>query len=123
MIMKRSLVGLIASLMILWGCEDVGNPIPIDETLPPDQELIWVGKVFSGGRQCTQDVYTPPDTKRLLNEAGIAVFATWIEHYVVCRECIVCPTYAAMHSARIRKSQLGQAEALGFRTVDGPRLY
>lgn len=116
MFTKQSLVGLIALLM-LWSCEDVGNPIPIDETPPPEHELIWVGKVFSGGRQCTDDIYTPPDTKRLLNKAGIAVFATAIEHYAVCRACIICPTYSAMHMALIRESQLTEAEVLGFRKV------
>lgn len=104
-------------------CEDIGTPNPIDETLPPDQELIWVGKAFSGGRQCTDDMYTPPDTKRLLNQAGIAVFATAIEHYAVCRACIICPTYSAMHMALIRESQLTEAEALGFRTIQFGARY
>ncbi len=112
---------LVSAFFVSLSCEDIGN---LQETaLPPDQELIWVGKVFSGGRQCTQDVYVPPDTKRLLNAAGIAVFATSIELYAVCKACIVCPTYAAMHSARIRKSQLAQVEALGFGRIVDPAIY
>jgi hypothetical protein len=121
MFTKRSVVGLIASLLILSSCEDIGRPILLDETPPPEAELIWVGKVFIGGRQCTDDIYVPPDTKRLLTHAGIAVFATSIEDYAVCHACIICPTYAAMHMARIRRSQLAKAEALGFRQVEPPR--
>lgn len=108
---------LISALIFLLSCEDIGNPQEV--TLPPDQELIWVGKVFAGGVQCTQDQYTPPDTKTLLNQAGIAVFATSIEHYPVCGAC-GCPKYAAMHSALIKDSQLAKAEALGFRRIDPP---
>lgn len=36
MLTKQILVGLTASLMFLWSCEDIGIPNPIDETPPPD---------------------------------------------------------------------------------------
>ena len=74
---KASFAILVAALVVSLSCEDIGNLQEV--TLPTDQELIWVGKVFSGGAQCTQDQCTPPDTKQLLNQSGIAVFATLIE--------------------------------------------
>jgi hypothetical protein len=115
---KYAFAGIAVLLMSLWSCEDIGVTNLLDETRPPDNELVWVGKVFSGGRQCTTDMYAPPDTKRLLNQEGIAVFSTLVEPYAVCNACTICPTYSALHAARIRKTQLAQAEELGFRVVE-----
>lgn len=106
-----------ATLGFLSGCEDLGGTRPITQH---DAELVWVGKVFSGGRQCTQDIYSPPDTKQLLIAAGIEVYATLIEPLVVCTACYVCPTYAALHAARIREEQVPLAETLGFYRIEEP---
>ncbi len=111
--MALATVVLVAAVCLLSGCDDFG-------VTERDAQLIWVGKVFVGGRQCTQEVYTPPDTKQLLSAAGIEVYATSIQHLAVCRACLICPTYAAMHLARIGERQLPPAEALGFQRVDDP---
>jgi hypothetical protein len=120
--MKSALSIIVALNLCFLSCEDISNPISLNETPPPDAELIWVGKEFSGGRQCTREIYTPPDTKKLLNQVGIAVYATYVEPRPVCMACS-CPAYAALHSARIRRNQLSQAEALGFRQVEPPPGY
>jgi hypothetical protein len=111
---------LLGSIVI--GCDDVGSPIFLDEAPPPNVELIWVGKVFSGGRQCTNDIFTPPETKSLLNRVGIAVYTTCVELYGVHAACGY-PTYSAMHSARIRRNQLSQAEGLGFAQIEPTSVY
>ncbi|MER3525288.1 MAG: hypothetical protein C4326_14910 [Ignavibacteria bacterium] len=81
---------------------------------------MWVGNIVIGGRQCTNDVYIPPDTRQLLSEAGIVVFATSVEAYATCWACVICPTYAAMHAALIDERQLREAKALGFSLIEPP---
>lgn len=86
-------------------CLDIGGP---------SEARVWVGKTFVAGQQCVPAQFTPPDTKAILNGAGIEVFDTAVEQQGVCLACIVCPSYAATHYALIAKSQLAAAQALGF---------
>ena len=84
--------------------------------------LIWVGKYIAGGRQCdTSSHYTPPDTKNLLNSAGIPVLDAIVIPAAVCLAC-GCPTYAATHYALIPNEQLREAERLGFQPEVPPAL-
>jgi hypothetical protein len=110
-------VGLVIVVVILSSCADRVNVPSIIE--PPAEPLVWVGKIFSGGRQCTVDTYTPPDTKRFLNAAGIGVAETRVVLLAVCAAC-GCPAYAGIHYAFISESQLQQAELLGFQRATPP---
>lgn len=102
---------ILVTAVTLLSCFDAGGPsFPNQITAG---ELVWVGKTFVGGQQCTPQEYTPPDAKALLHAAGIGVYETAIEYHAVCAAC-GCPSYAAMHYALIAKSQLTVAEGLGF---------
>jgi hypothetical protein len=71
----------ISALFLLTSCSDLGSA----------PELTWVTKFFVGGKQCdTSSHYTPPDVEKILNDAGISVYATTVEHYGVCAAC-GCP--------------------------------
>lgn len=111
-------IGLVVSIVVLlFSCTGQESILNIVE--PPAEPLVWVGKMFSGGKQCGGQWYTPPDTKRLLNNAGIGVAETRVVLHPVCEACD-CPTYAATHYALISESQLTQAESLGFRRATPP---
>jgi len=110
---------LIFILVIFSNCNDQIIDCPnLFEIRPPDSQLIWVGKLFVGDRQCEPfDNYTPPNTKCLLNQSGIPVFETKIEHHPVCTACS-CPLYSATHYALIKKEHLVRAEQIGFQRKD-----
>ncbi len=113
--LKKSLTILFLAGTIFSGCKELSTDCPnLFEIRPPESELVWVGKLFSGGRQCNPfEEFNPPNTKCILNQAGIPVFDTEIEHHPVCAACI-CPSYAATHRALIKKEHLSLAEQLGF---------
>ncbi|MDP2208035.1 MAG: hypothetical protein Q8K98_04575 [Bacteroidota bacterium] len=111
---------IILMLLAIVSCREISGPNNPEPIIPSVDELIWVATIYVGGRQCDPaDRYTPPDVKLVLNEAGIAVYDTAIEYYLVCAACN-CPSYAAMHFASISKKQLEQAEQLGFQQKDPP---
>jgi hypothetical protein len=112
----KTIISLLISLVLI-GCLDTAiGPVAKEST------LVWVGHTYVGGRQCTNDNYRPPNTKHLLNAAGIAVAEIAIEHHPVCAACFICPEYAATHYALILKHQQSEAEALGYYTVDPPSV-
>ncbi len=80
---------------------------------------VWVGRMYVGGVQCDAEVYLPPDTRQLLEGAGIEVNDVFVEGYGVCAAC-GCPDYAAMHYVLIGRNDLPEAEALGFTPMDPP---
>ncbi|MEW6324451.1 MAG: hypothetical protein AB1515_03585 [Nitrospirota bacterium] len=77
---------------------------------------------YVGGKQCQPLTYTPPDTKRLLEDAGVTVLQTAIEQLMVCMACDICPAYAARHYALINAAQLPAAEQLGFAQSSAPPM-
>lgn len=114
-----SLFMLMVLTVSALSCGDMGTSLSKGDMGTSLSRFVWVGKIFIGGRQCTNDVYIPPDTRRLLSEAGIVVFATYVVHHATCAAC-GCPTYAAMHAALIDARQLREAEALGFSLIEPP---
>jgi serine protease AprX len=80
---------------------------------------VWVGKMVTGGVQCDWETYTPPDTRAVLEGAGIEVNDVFVEGYYVVALC-GATEYAAMHYALIGRDGLGEAEALGFTPMDPP---
>jgi hypothetical protein len=105
---------LIAALL-LTGCSPAH---PSAVAGPADQ--VWVAREYVGGKQCDpQEQYIPPDTRSLLQGAGIAVAEVRIEHHYVCMAC-GCPTYAATHYARIHRDSVEAAIRMGFVPVQAP---
>jgi len=88
----------------------------------PSGNLVWVGKLIVGGVQCDTIHYSPPNTKELLNNAGIPVVDTMTEYLSTCAAC-GCPDYAAIHFALIDKIYIRAAEKLGFIIRPLPWLY
>jgi hypothetical protein len=99
-------------LALLSGCS-MWAPV-LEE--PP---TIWVAREFTGGRQCSEETYTPPDTRELLAAAGVRVYDVWVEHLAVIAVC-GAPSYAAVHYARIAEADLERARQLGFEKSDPP---
>ncbi|MFZ2325030.1 MAG: hypothetical protein WAV89_15215 [Ignavibacteriaceae bacterium] len=95
-------------LVAFYGCtEDNG----VDST---EIQKVWVSQFYSGGIQCdASSSYQPPNVTNILGDAKIAVFETKIEMYAVCAAC-GCPSYAAMHYALIKETDLQKATELGF---------
>src|SRR5690606_12591480 len=67
-------------LALLSGCS-MWAPV-LEE--PP---TIWVAREFTGGRQCSDETFTPPDTRELLAAAGVRVYDVWVEHLAVIAVC------------------------------------
>lgn len=112
---------IILMLVAIVGCRDISGPNIPNQINPPVEELIWIAKFYVGGRQCDpNDNYTPPDVTQVLNEVGIPVHDTAIEHYYIIALC-GAPAYAAMHYALISKEYLARAEQLGFQQKDPPK--
>ena len=108
----------ISILALLTGCQtalQAESPAPAS-----NDEHVWVTARVVGGKQCEPPSYTPPDTKRVLEEAGITVFESAVERLAVCSAC-GCPAYAAVHYALIQKAHVGQAQQLGFQPSGAPR--
>jgi len=82
-------------------------------------EQLWVAARVVGGKQCELPRYTPPDTRQLLEQAGVTVFETAVEHLAVCSAC-GCPDYAAIHRALINQADLDKALQLGFKPGHAP---
>ncbi|WP_054685846.1 hypothetical protein [Rhodothermus marinus] len=99
-------------LALLGGCS-MWAPV-LEE--PP---TIWVAREFSGGRQCSDETYTPPDTRALLAAASVRVYDVWVEPLAVIAVC-GAPSYAAIHYARIAEADLERARQLGFEKSDPP---
>lgn len=100
----------ILALFLSSSCSDLGS----------EPELTWVAKLFVGGIQCdTSSHYAPPNVEKILNDAGISVYGTTVEHHGVCAAC-GCPQYAAMHYALIGRQDLARAMQLDFQQKDPP---
>lgn len=84
-----------------------------------EPSTIWVAQKFSGGRQCSSESYTPPDTRKLLTSAGVQVYEVWVEPLNIIAVC-GAPSYAAIHYARIAEADLERARSLGFEKSDPP---
>ncbi|HWP81407.1 MAG TPA: hypothetical protein VNN76_02010 [Bacteroidota bacterium] len=103
-------------ILLLAGCGESGLPSGAEELFAGSETPVWVSRTFVGGKQCDpDDTYTPPDTRKLLEEHRITVMETAIVPMARCRACWICPSYAAIHYALIPEKDLKQAETLGFR--------
>ena len=90
---------------------------------PPDPgsgSLVWVAKSYVGGQQCTTGRFDPPGPEEELEASGVAVYTAAVVPQVVCTACVVCPSYAAVHYAQIRTSNVAHAETLGFERTEAP---
>jgi hypothetical protein len=109
----------LAALLLFVSCDLLSDP-GLDSGYPGDENVAWVEQRFSGGQQCVKnDGYEPPDTKKLLQSRGIAVFDTRLEPLVTCSAC-GCHSYAAIHYALIHIDNVEIAEGIGFKLSDGP---
>jgi hypothetical protein len=119
--MKIYISSILPVIFFLSGCEGIiDSPLFTSDQPPPDQ-LTWVAHYYSGGVQCDPSViYNPPAVETVLYVKGIIVFETEVELYGSFA-CCGCPTYAAMHYALIRKTDLARAEQLGFEQKDPPQ--
>lgn len=83
-------------------------------------DRVWVAQVYSGGRQCAPaEDYAAPDTRAVLEDAGVRVFDTAVRPMAVCQACD-CPAYSATHYAQIRATDLDLATQAGFERSDPP---
>ncbi len=119
--MKTYIASILPAIFFLTGCEGIiDSPLFTSDQPPPDQ-LTWVAHYYSGGVQCDpSDNYTPPAVEAVLYLKGIIVFETEVELYGLFLRCGY-PSYAAMHYALIRKTDLARAESLGFEQKDPPQ--
>ncbi|MBI5214659.1 MAG: hypothetical protein HY960_02795 [Ignavibacteriae bacterium] len=103
---------MITSLFII-SCQYENTIVPVAGK--PSTRKVWVAKQIVGGVLCDTSVhFTPPDTKRLLNDAGIRVFDVFTEHYAIIALC-GAPRYAADHYAFIHYNDIELAKRLGFK--------
>jgi hypothetical protein len=115
----KTLIIPLAALLLFVSCDLLSNP-GLDSEYPGDDHVAWVEQRFSGGQQCDpKDDYSPPDTKKLLQSRGIAVFDTGWEPLMTCSAC-GCPSYAAIHYALIHIDNVEKAEEIGFVLSGGP---
>jgi hypothetical protein len=106
--------------MLFISCDTLSDAV-LDEEYPGDEYVVWVKQTFTGGVQCVQnDNFVPPDTKKLLNSKGVAVFDTDKEYLPVCASCS-CPSYAAIHYAQIHIKKLETVKNMGFISTDAPK--
>ena len=108
----KYLASALMLLLISTGCQQ--QPPATAEDVSATG-AIWVAQPFSGGRQCEEDDYRPPDTRALLEAQNISVLETATQPLPVCLACGICPSYAARHYARIPVGQADAAAALGFK--------
>ena len=115
--MRRVIFYLLISLLFV-SCNLLSdNELVID--FPGVEHLSWVEQTFAGGQQCYSTNIVPPNTEKLLNTRGVAVYDTYIFHLGTCGGC-TCPAYAAIHYALIRTDKLERANQIGFELSDGP---
>ena len=113
---------LFLGTLLFWSCQTFLQQKPDTIVRTPDEQLVWISILYSGGHQCDpDDTYVPPDIERVLSNSDIAVFDTEIEPYMVCAACWVCPKYAAMHYALIARDNLEKAQQLGFGEKNPPQ--
>jgi len=114
----KTLIIPLAAFLLFVSCDLLSNP-GLDSEHPGEEYVAWVEQVFAGGQQCVpDDDYTPPDTKKLLQTRGIAVFETEKEYLGTCSAC-GCPSYAAIHYALIHVENVEKAEEIGFVLSEG----
>jgi len=117
--MLRILPFSLILLFVLFSCTLITDS-GINEDFPGDEHVTWVQMPIMGGQQCNfGDDFVPPDTKKMLNQIGIPVFAEVIQHQPVCGACS-CPSYAAIHYALIPVDKVERALAADFELSDGP---
>lgn len=86
-------------MLLLSACKDAGIAPAVKEFPVGSDEPVWISKNFGGGRQCDpNDDYRPPDTRRLLEAAGVTVLRTYTGLHPVCAAC-GCPSYSATQYA------------------------
>jgi len=84
----------------------------------PDGDLVWVVKTVSGGKQCDKDSdFTPPDIRYELEHHGVRVYDTDKEQLPTCLAC-GCPTYAALHFAKIEQNDVDLAADIGYQRTE-----
>ena len=113
----KTVILMLGLLLASAGCQQQTTNANEEEG---STQTLWVAKSFSGGRQCEDDGYQPPDTRKLLEAHQITVLATATKPLPVCLACHICPAYAARHLAQIPASQLTAAESLGFQQHKPP---
>ena len=100
-------------LLLLAGCDfsELWKSEPSDP--------VWVAQTFQGGHQCTSKTFKPPDSERILEVVGIAVYDTYAHPLPVCLAC-GCPFYAERQFALIERKDLRQAQRFGFEEAVNP---
>ncbi len=112
----RTLLFVLLSLIGTAGCRSLDPDRTSDQASGP----VWVAQTFSGGVQCDPSVeYDPPDTRSLLEEAGVQVLDTAVEHLGVIAVC-GASSYAAVHYALVSAETEEGALALGFERSEAP---
>ena len=113
---SRSLVRLLPILLlVLVACSHSGGPAPV----PPELGQVWVQQHFhngSGGRPAASQ---PPDTRQLLEDAGVPVHEVTVKYLPMCQGP-GCPTYSQVHFARIPEAMTASVAELGYRASRGP---
>jgi hypothetical protein len=111
-VMKGNLIVGAAAFIASWaliGCSSGSQRSGSDQP-----SLVWIAQTYSGGRQCEpREDYAAPETRSVLEEAGVTVYETAARADAVCMAC-GCPAYAATHYAQIQSSDVDRAARLGF---------
>ncbi len=116
---QRNLIIPLTALLLFVSCDLLSDP-GLHAEHPGEEYVTWVEQRFWGVKQCDpEDDYTPPDTKKLLQSRGIAVFDTDKQHLGTCAAC-GCPSYAAIHYALIHIDNVEMAAEIGFESSENP---
>ncbi len=113
---------LAIGVLSLGGCQQYRalQAMEDDAAREQDEAPVWAVRLFTGGRQCHDDNYLPPDTTALLATVGVEVLEHRITHLPLCQACDICPQYAARHYILIKRNTLPLAETLDFQLTTLP---
>ncbi len=112
--LRAALALLLFAGLALTGCRSVQ---PDGE---PGADSAWVAQTFSGGVQCDPESdYEPPDTRALLEDAGVRVREVATEQLEITSVC-GASAYAAIHYALIDAGDVEAALGVGFEPSEAP---
>lgn len=119
---RMAVICLAIGMVVLGGCQQYRALQLIEEEAAEEQTEapVWAVRTFTGGRQCHDDNYLPPDMTELLARVDVTVLEHRVVHLPVCQACDICPEYAARHYIRIERNALPLAETLDFQLTTVP---